>query len=106
MIHWKHYENFLKAEPLIEEVNKLLTGLESGSFGIGQVSNDARMAYDLHQIIRHRLAHDNKKEGDDKYDLFLREPRQHGWDKRVDFYQFFRHIEFLDGDSAIICSGH
>lgn len=61
MISWKHYENLKNAEPLLNELQQLLTGMQKGNLGIGNVSNSARMAYDLHQIIRYRLALDDKQ---------------------------------------------
>ncbi|SRR5579883_3416055 len=65
MISWRHHENLKNAEPLLNELQQLLTGMQKGNLGIGNVSNPAKMAYDLHQIIRYRLALDNKQGGND-----------------------------------------
>ena len=64
MISWKYYENLKNAEPLLNELQQLLTGMQRGNLGIGNVSNTARMAYDLHQIIRYRLSLDEKQHND------------------------------------------
>lgn len=63
MIPWKYYENLELAEPTLKELQLLLTGKQIGNLGIGNVSNSARIAYDLHQVIRHRLAWDNEPNG-------------------------------------------
>src|SRR5437879_842303 len=58
MISWKYYEKLQSAEPMLKELQLLLTGMQRGNLGIGNVSNSAKIAYDLHQVIRHRLAWD------------------------------------------------
>lgn len=52
MIPWKQQENFKKIIPLLDELKKSLTGMEQGTLGIGHVSEDARIAYDIHQVLR------------------------------------------------------
>lgn len=69
MFPWKHSENLKNAEPLLNELQQLLTGMQKGNLGIGNVSNSARMAYDLHQVIRYRLALDNKQGCDSSFNL-------------------------------------
>ncbi len=63
MISWKYYENLETAEPLIKDLKKLLTGMQKGNLGIGNVSEKAKMAFDLHQVIRHRLSWDENPDG-------------------------------------------
>lgn len=63
MIPWKHNEDLKSAKPLLKELQLLLTGIQNGNLGIGNVSNSAKMAYDLHQVIRHRLSWDENPNG-------------------------------------------
>ena len=63
MIQWKYPDNLEAADLLLKELQLLLTGKDRGNLGIGNVSNSARMAYDLHQVIRHRLSWDNEPSG-------------------------------------------
>ena len=63
MIPWKYRENLESAEPMLKELQLLLTGMQRGNLGIGNVSNSARIAFDLHQVIRHRLAWDKEPKG-------------------------------------------
>ena len=52
---------------LLDEAGSLMTGLNKNSnWGIFNdlVTNDARIAYDILRVIRHRLAWDRKPEGD------------------------------------------
>lgn len=63
MIPWKYYDKFESAKPMLRELQLLLTGMQNGNLGIGNVSDSARIAFDLHQIIRHRLAWDREPQG-------------------------------------------
>lgn len=63
MIPWKYYEKLESVEPMLKELQLLLTGMQRGNLGIGNVSNSARIAFDLHQVIRHRLAWDKYPQG-------------------------------------------
>lgn len=63
MVPWKHNENLKSVEPILKELQLLLTGIQNGNLGIGNVSNSAKMAYDLHQVIRHRLSWDENPSG-------------------------------------------
>lgn len=52
MIPWHHKENLEKVEHLLHELKKALTGMDNGYLGIGNVSEEARIAYDIHQVVR------------------------------------------------------
>lgn len=53
-------ENFKEADKILSRLKFLLTGAEdSGTLGIGNISEKGRNAYDLHKVIRHRLALDS-----------------------------------------------
>lgn len=64
MIPWKHKEKLPEARTLLQTVQKLLTGFNNGNLGIGQVSNKAQIAYDIHQTIRYHLGLERKPEHD------------------------------------------
>ncbi len=52
-------EDFKEVGKILTRLKFLLTGMEeNGNLGIGNISEDGRNAYDLHQVIRHRLAVD------------------------------------------------
>jgi len=73
---WDKQENIREAENLLYEVKKLLTGLKHNvNPGITMVNNNAKIAYDLHQVIRHRLAWDENPEGD-FWNVFFDTPMQ------------------------------
>lgn len=63
MIPWKYYENLDSAESMIKELQLMLTGMETGNISISELSNLARISYDLHQVIRHQLAWDIEPKG-------------------------------------------
>ncbi len=63
MIPWKHPENRIETRALLEKIQLLLTGMNNGNLGIGNVSDNARIAYDLHQVIRHYFAWKHKPVG-------------------------------------------
>lgn len=63
MIPWKYHEKLESVEPMLKELQLLLTGMQHGNLGIGNVSDSARIAFDLHQVIRHRLAWDREPQG-------------------------------------------
>lgn len=59
-------ERLLVAERLVGDAKMALTGFTpTASFGIGHdaVPNDARIAQDIRQTIRHRMAWDRRPEG-------------------------------------------
>lgn len=65
------------ARNLIVEAKQLLTGFhENASHGIGsdKISDEPRVAYDILQVVRHRLAHDNGTTP--SWSVDLREPMQ------------------------------
>lgn len=60
---WKELSNDEKKriEYMLTDLKCMLTGVEgNGYIGIGQISEDGRIAYDIHQVIRHCLAHNTK----------------------------------------------
>lgn len=63
MINWKNYDNLTSIQPMLEQIQLLLTGMTDGNLGIGNVSTQSQMAYDLHQVIRHYLAWKETPEG-------------------------------------------
>ena len=74
MIPWKHSENLKTIGPLLEQIKKELTGITDAYLGIGNVSEEARIAYDLHQVIRYVL---HRKNLDEKYQTIFDNPRQY-----------------------------
>ena len=61
----------------LEILKYQLTGMSTnGNLGITMVSNDSRMSYDMHQVIRHRLAWDGSPLGGMSVDLH--EPMKYG----------------------------
>ena len=75
MIPWKNTENINTAIPIIAHLQQLLTGIDEGSLGIGNVSERSKIAYDLHQVIRHQLAIDRDT---DEWNCDLSSVRQYG----------------------------
>lgn len=63
MIHWKYPENRAEVDALLKKCQLLLTGMNNGNLGIGNVSDKARIAYDLHTVIRHHFAWMHKPSG-------------------------------------------
>lgn len=51
MIPWKKAENLKEINPQLAEIKKLLIGMENGYLGIGNVSEEARIAHDIHKVI-------------------------------------------------------
>ena len=50
------YEDQKEAEKILNKLKYLLTKIDdNGGLGIGNISEDARNAYDLYQVIRHQL---------------------------------------------------
>jgi len=71
-------ENVKEAEKILTRLKYLLTGMgEDGNLGIGNISENGRNAYDLHQVIRHRLALD-KPESRHEFSVDFRSPSQYG----------------------------
>lgn len=67
-----HHTNRIKPEQAIiiynklNEIKPMLTGLPTNSYysiSSDQISNNYRIAYDLQQVIRHRLAWDGNPDG-------------------------------------------
>ena len=59
-------ESYKYCERLLDQIKKLLTGFgPSASYGIAcpEVHDDSNIAYDLLQVIRHRLAWDRNPKG-------------------------------------------
>jgi hypothetical protein len=70
--------NLLEAEDLLRRVHVLLTGLPASSYhGIHspELPDTARVAYDLHQVLRHRLEHDQRPDGP-RYTVRRDEPQR------------------------------
>lgn len=64
-ISWEKRDNLEKVSEMLLDIKQLLTNLSrNATYGIGKVSEEAKIAYDLHQVIRHQLAWDEKPEGD------------------------------------------
>lgn len=63
MIPWKYQENQDEANALLEKLQMLLTGMPNGSLGIGNISDQAKCAFDLHHVIRHHLAWERNPAG-------------------------------------------
>lgn len=71
-------ENCKEIEKTLSRLKFLLTGMEENSnFGIGNISEKGRNAYDLHQVIRHRLAVD-KHESYHEFSVAFHSPYQWG----------------------------
>lgn len=71
--------NIEPARRALDEAQNLLTGLPFGaSFGIcsPEVPDEFRVAYDLHQVLRHRLAWDRYPQGGTN--VVFDKPRQTG----------------------------
>ncbi len=50
-----------KIDEMLSYLKCVLTGVEgNGYMGIGQINNDGQIAYDVHQVIRHCIAHNTK----------------------------------------------
>jgi hypothetical protein len=50
-----------KVEQMLIDLKCLLTGVKgNGYLGIGQISDDGQIGYDMHQVVRHCLAHSTK----------------------------------------------
>lgn len=59
-------ENFIKLKEELKELETIVTGLDKGAYhGIHSrtITDNARIAYDIEQVIRHRLAWDRQPEG-------------------------------------------
>ena len=71
-------ENFKKADKILSRLKFLLTGMgDNGNLGIGNISEKGRNAYDLHQVIRHRLALD-RPESHHEFSVDFHPPFQWG----------------------------
>lgn len=67
-----------EAKKILTRLKFLLTGMEDNSnIGIGNIIEDGRNAYDLHQVIRHRLALD-RVDHQNKLSVDFRSPHQWG----------------------------
>lgn len=72
----KDNDELNKATELFTDLKCLLTGLQRNQPNMGfNISEEAKIAYDLHQVIRHRLAKDNPDEHH-KYSVDFDTPRK------------------------------
>jgi len=73
----KEADESTKAWELFRDLKCMLTGLKRSqpNIGLGNISERGKIAYDLHQVIRHRLANDNS-EGRDTLSVDFRTPTQ------------------------------
>ncbi|OGT43321.1 MAG: hypothetical protein A3F13_02420 [Gammaproteobacteria bacterium RIFCSPHIGHO2_12_FULL_40_19] len=60
-----------KVREMLNELKFVLTGLKPNqpNMGLGKICEDGKIAYDLHQVIRHQLAKDNPNEPPYSIDL-------------------------------------
>ena len=58
-------DNLPEARIILDRLKKLLTGNDPNVYdGMGQLTDEDHIAYDLHQVIRYRLAWDENPKGD------------------------------------------
>jgi hypothetical protein len=61
--HWKNLKDDQRDEAhnTLTDLKCTLTGLNPNqpNMGLHNISEEGRIAYDLHQVIRHKIAHDN-----------------------------------------------
>ena len=70
VIPWKQKDKMAEANELLNRLQLLLTGMNRGNLGIGQVSEKAKVAYDLHQVVRHYIAWANEPRGGETVDFW------------------------------------
>lgn len=71
--HWEKIDDDgrTKALEMLTDLKCMLTGLKPNqpNVGIGNVCEEGKIAFDLHQVIRHRLAKDNPNQHPYSVDL-------------------------------------
>lgn len=71
-------EKISKAKEVLTDLKVLLTGIKPNQLNIGlhDICEDAKVAYDLHQVIRYKLAHDRPHNTGDILTVDFDTPRQ------------------------------
>jgi len=74
---WNDLDELEKVRPLLKELQKIKTGSHRVNPGLGSslVDEDFRVLFDLHRLIRHRLAWD-REPNNTSYSVIYDEPRQ------------------------------
>jgi hypothetical protein len=70
-----------KIEKMLTDLKCMLTGVEENAYlGIGQISDDGQIAYDIHQVVRHCLANNTKTDPTNwiNWSVDYRTPCQYG----------------------------
>lgn len=80
---WKELdvEERNKIREMLTDLKCMLTGVERNAYlGIGQISDDGQIAYDIHQVVRHALAvnSDFSPTNWSNWTVDYNEPLQHG----------------------------
>lgn len=77
--HWRNLsdDKLDEARDILVNLKYMLTGLNPNqpNIGLHNISEEGRIAYDLHQVIRHQIAHDNPDDHH-KYDVDFDTPMQ------------------------------
>ena len=79
--HWRNLNDDKRdeAHDILVDLKCMLTGLNPNqpNMELHNISEDGRIAYDLHQVIRHQIAHNNPNDCHE-YSVDLGTPRQVG----------------------------
>lgn len=77
--YWRNLKDDQREEAhnTLADLKCMLTGLNRNqpNMGLHNISEDGRIAYDLHQVIRHQIAHDHPNDLH-QYDVDFDTPRQ------------------------------
>jgi hypothetical protein len=73
---WNKKGALEKAHPHLDDLQLIKNGSLNAYPGIGQLDDDFRILYDIHQVVRYRLALDRKPDGKRSWSVDLRDPLQ------------------------------